>query len=109
MSPLPAPIEVSQRAQTRGCGSGRQREIGIWPFWICPVKTFDRVSKFPLYPVDPDTVYLNFGFWDLVPSKEAPGVLNRKVEKMIMAFDGIKMLYSSSYFSRKEFAHAYNL
>lgn len=23
-------------------------EIGIRPFWICPVKTFDRASKFPL-------------------------------------------------------------
>lgn len=86
-----------------------EKEIGIWPFWICPVKTFDRVSQFPLYPVDANTLYVNFGFWDLVHSKEAPGFLNRMVEKKTMAVKGIKMLYSNSYFSREEFAHAYNL
>jgi FAD/FMN-containing dehydrogenase len=85
------------------------REIGIRPFWICPVKTFDRASKFPLYPVDTDTLYVNFGFWDIVPSKEAPGFLNRKVEEKTTALNGIKMLYSSSYYSRKEFERAYNL
>lgn len=85
------------------------QEIGIWPFWICPVKTFDRASVYPLYPVKADTLYVNFGFWDMVPSKAGPGFLNQKIEQKTTALDGIKMLYSSSFFSRPEFERAYNL
>ncbi len=75
-----------------------EKEIGIWPYWICPVKTFDRANTYPLYPVDRDTLYVNFGFWDIVHSKEAPGFLNRKVEQETQKLLGKKMLYSSSYF-----------
>lgn len=55
-----------------------------------------------------DTLYVNFGFWDIVPSTHAPGFLNRKVEEKTIAVNGIKMLYSSSYFSQTDFERAYN-
>jgi hypothetical protein len=41
-----------------------QREIGMTPIWICPFRAFDRRHRFPLFPTDPDRLYVNFGFWD---------------------------------------------
>lgn len=84
------------------------QEIGIWPFWICPVKTFNQSTSFPLYPVNPNKLYVNFGLWEMVPSEAAPGFLNRKVEHKTAECQGIKMLYSTSYYTPKEFACAYN-
>ena len=83
-------------------------EVGIRPIWVCPVKTYDKESKFPLYPVDRDTLYINFGFWDMVPSKEPVGHFNRKVEQKTSELNGIKMLYSTSFYTPDEFEHNYN-
>src|SRR5207302_1980966 len=41
-------------------------EIGILPVWICPIGGYDTQERFPLYAVDPRTLYVNFGFWDVV-------------------------------------------
>jgi FAD/FMN-containing dehydrogenase len=41
-----------------------QREIGLAPIWICPFGAYDRQHRFPLFPTDPDALYINFGFWD---------------------------------------------
>lgn len=46
-----------------------RREIGILPVWICPVHVPDPAANFVLYPLEAGTLYVNFGFWDVVESR----------------------------------------
>jgi len=86
------------------------REIGILPVWICPIRAYDRNARFTLYPVDPGTTYVNFGFWDVVKDRQArpPGYRNRMIEEKVLESGGIKSLYSDSYFPEDEFWRTYN-
>jgi FAD/FMN-containing dehydrogenase len=85
-----------------------QREIGILPVWICPIRSPDA-RAFALYPMNPATTYVNFGFWDVVKSKKTqlPGHFNRLIERKVAELGGIKSLYSNSYYSRQEFDTIY--
>ncbi|MGE5095584.1 MAG: FAD-binding protein [Betaproteobacteria bacterium] len=87
------------------------REIGILPVWICPVAVPSGSPDFTFYPMRRDTLYVNFGFWDVVRTREAQerGHFNRLVERRVIASGGIKSLYSDSYFTREEFDTAYHL
>jgi FAD/FMN-containing dehydrogenase len=86
------------------------REIGLLPIWICPLRE-TAAGPFTLYPLERDTSYLNFGFWDVVHSRIAhePGHFNRLVEHAVMRLGGIKSLYSDSFFTEDQFAAAYHL
>ncbi len=86
------------------------RETGILPVWLCPIRPSDPARRFPLYPLRPATVYVNFGFWDVVESRESrpPGYLNRKIERKVAELSGIKSLYSDSYYTEDEFWSAYD-
>jgi len=84
-------------------------QIGMSPVWLCPLRLrSDRA--WPLYPLAPGQVYVNFGFWGNValPSGAAEGFFNRQVEDKVTELDGHKGLYSTSYYSRDEFARLYN-
>ncbi|WP_232467726.1 FAD-binding oxidoreductase [Bordetella genomosp. 9] len=87
------------------------REIGVLPIWICPIRVPASQPSFTLYPVRPGRLYVNFGFWDVVYSRQAlpAGHYNRLIELEVMRRGGIKSLYSDSYFSREEFDGAYNM
>lgn len=86
------------------------REIGIRPVWICPISAFDRNAHYPLYPMDKERLYVNFGFWDVVAGREQrpAGFYNRKVEAKVEELGGIKSLYSDSYYDRETFGRLYN-
>ncbi|MDN8611590.1 FAD-binding protein [Variovorax ginsengisoli] len=88
-----------------------QREIGILPVWICPMRAPDPGVVFPLFPLGAGTLYVNFGFWDVVERREAhePGHFNRLVEQEVLRLGGIKSLYSDSFFTREEFDRAYDM
>ncbi len=88
-----------------------RREIGILPIWICPLRESDPALNFTLYPLRTGLVYVNFGFWDVVRSREPHerGHFNRLIEREAAALGGIKSLYSDSFFTREEFAQAYDL
>jgi FAD/FMN-containing dehydrogenase len=81
------------------------REIGIWPIWLCPLQARDPAARFTLYPVVPRTIYVNFGFWDVIESGTAlpDGHFNRLVEREVARLAGLKSLYSDSYYSEAEF------
>jgi len=81
------------------------REIGIRPVWICPIREPRRARQFDLYPLDPDVLYVNFGFWDVIRTDEPwpEGHFNRKVERKVTELGGIKSLYSSSWYGEEEF------
>ncbi len=85
------------------------REIGILPVWICPIRTPKPAEAFPLYPMNPATTYVNFGFWDVVKSRAAhpPGHFNRLIERKVAELGGIKSLYSESYYTREKFDALY--
>mgnify|MGYP002260314743 CR=1 FL=1 len=48
-------------------------------------------ARFPLYPLDPSLLYVNFGFWDTVRTRDArpAGHLNRLIERQVDALGGI--------------------
>ena len=85
------------------------RDIGISPVWLCPIKVRDTTS-WPLYPLDPDTLYVNVGFWsgaELRPG-EPMGSRNRLIERTVAELGGHKSLYSDSYYAEEEFWQHYN-
>lgn len=84
---------------------------GILPVWICPVRAPFGDGAFSLYPLKPGTLYVNFGFWDVVRDTRPlePGHFNRLVEKEVMRPGGIKSLYSDCFFTREEFDRAYGM
>ena len=86
------------------------REVGILPIWICPIGGRAAPRDFPLYRLRPDTLYINFGFWDTVRSRDsAPaGECNRRIERATRELGGIKSLYSDAYFAPDEFWQIYN-
>ena len=87
------------------------REIGILPIWACPLRGEVAGRHFPLYPLEPAGLYVNFGFWDVVQSSvpTEPGHYNRLIERQVARLGGIKSLYSDSYFTRAEFDAAYGM
>lgn len=83
--------------------------IRFLPVWVCPIQPYGR-ARFDLYPMDPDTLYVNFGFWDVIRGRRKlpEGHYNRAVEQKVMALGGMKSLYSDSYFTPEEFWGMYN-
>jgi len=86
------------------------REIGILPVWLCPIGQPGPRRTFTLYPLRPETIYVNFGFWDVVNSAEPrpPGFLNRRIERKVTELSGIKSLYSDSFYGEDEFWSIYD-
>jgi FAD/FMN-containing dehydrogenase len=83
-------------------------EIGIKPVWVCPVAAYDPTASYVLYPMNPRTLYVNFGFWDAVRTDHEEGYFNRKVEAKVRELHGKKSLYSNSFYSREEFWQLYD-
>ncbi len=83
------------------------REVGIEPVWVCPLKQRDPAARWPLYEFDPETTYVNVGFWSTVPLPPgidpAEGRVNRRIEQVVTELEGRKSLYSSAYYSPDEF------
>lgn len=83
--------------------------VGMSPVWLCPLKLRgDR--PWPLYPLAPGQVYVNFGFWGNVtlPDGEKDGYFNKPIEQTVTDLGGHKGLYSTSYYTRDEFWRLYN-
>ena len=84
-------------------------EIRISPVWLCPLKLRESVG-WPLYPMKPNRLYVNVGFWATVPLRpgEREGTYNRLIERKVTELGGHKSLYSDSYFDEDEFWSAYD-
>jgi FAD/FMN-containing dehydrogenase len=84
-------------------------EVGMSPVWLCPLRLRgDR--PWPLYPLAPGRVYVNFGFWGNVslPAGAPDGYYNKQVEEKVAQLDGHKGLYSTSFYSKEQFWRLYN-
>lgn len=86
-----------------------ERTIGIRPVWICPARHARDDGDYPLFPMRADTLYVNFGFWDGVKTRQEhpKGHFNRLIEKEVARLGGIKSLYSESFYERDEFEGIY--
>jgi FAD/FMN-containing dehydrogenase len=86
-----------------------EKNVGMNPVWMCPLRLRgDRT--WPLYPLKPGEVYVNFGFWGGVPLPrgEHDGYYNRMIEEEVSALGGHKSLYSTSFYGEDEFRERYN-
>lgn len=84
------------------------KDIDIKPVWICPVQTFNSQQAFYNYALPPDKLYVNFGFWDAIPSRRTKGYYNRLLEKKLQELEGHKSLYSDVYYTEAEFWQLYD-
>ena len=84
--------------------------IRFLPLWICPTRAYDKNARFDLYRMDPERLYVNFGFWDAIRGRQKlpPGHYNRQVERKVIELGGMKSLYSDSYYTPEEFWRIYN-
>jgi FAD/FMN-containing dehydrogenase len=84
-------------------------EIPILPFWICPLRLRDPAG-WDLYPLQPETLYVNFGFWSSVPLEpgQREGANNRRIEEVVEQLGGHKSLYSTSFYDAETFWSLYN-
>jgi len=83
-------------------------EIGIEPVWLCPLR-LRGARDWPLYPLRPDELYVNVGFWSAIPvSPDGPDAHNRRVEELVSELGGHKSLYSTVHYSEAEFWRHYN-
>jgi FAD/FMN-containing dehydrogenase len=84
-------------------------QAGMSPVWLCPLRLRSE-QAWPLYPLEPGAVYVNFGFWGTLPLPPGcgDGHFNRLIEKQVAALGGHKGLYSTSFYSEDEFWAHYN-
>jgi FAD/FMN-containing dehydrogenase len=81
-------------------------EIGITPVWICPFMNSERT--YDLYALDSNKLYINFGFWDTIPSAYGEGHFNKKIESRLAGLNGKKALYSTAYYDEETFWEIFN-
>jgi FAD/FMN-containing dehydrogenase len=81
-------------------------EIGITPVWVCPFRSLDQT--YDLCGLSPNQLYVNFGFWDMVPTTHGNGHYNRMIERKAAELKGMKGLYSTSYYDKETFWSLYD-
>ncbi|HBG06750.1 MAG: hypothetical protein A2075_14645 [Geobacteraceae bacterium GWC2_58_44] len=83
--------------------------IGIKPVWICPTRPASP-DRYPSYDMALGQLYLNFGFWDVLPlpAGQKEGFFNRQVEQWVDKLNGRKGLYSTVFYDEKTFWQHYN-
>ena len=87
-----------------------QAEVPIAPFWLCPLRQRDPSRVWELYPLDPQQLYVNVGFWSSVPLARDmdPAHHNRWVEDEVDRLGGRKSLYSTAFYEEERFWQLYN-
>jgi FAD/FMN-containing dehydrogenase len=82
-------------------------EVGMRPVWLCPLIAG---QKWPTYPLVPDEVYVNVGFWgNVAVGPDAPNApRNRAIEAKVHELGGHKSLYSEAFYDRETFDELYD-
>ncbi len=84
-------------------------QVGMSPVWMCPLRLRGE-RDWPLYPLKPGEVYVNFGFWGTVPLPpgRSDGYYNRLIEAEVGTLGGHKSLYSTAFYTEDDFSRLYN-
>lgn len=85
-----------------------QDVIAIKPVWVCPAYAGASAGSYSFCPLKPDSLYLDFGFWDSLKSDFADGHYNRLIEKKTIELEGFKSLYSRSFYTDEQFWKIYD-
>lgn len=85
-----------------------KQEIGIFPIWVCPTLAYQSERKYTFCTLDGQKLYLDFGFWDSLPSAYEEGHYTKMIESKVAEYQGFKSLYSSSYYSEEQFWQIYD-
>ena len=105
--PVVQDVEIPVRNLPEFLGSFH-RDIGITPVWLCPLRLRSG-DAWTLYPMRPDELYVNVGFWSSVPQVPGePDAHNRRIERLVADLDGHKSLYSTVHYDEDEFWRHYN-
>jgi FAD/FMN-containing dehydrogenase len=83
--------------------------LAIYPLWYCPVKTLRPIGTYPLYRPGAEVV-VDFGFYcsmDLSDEMEDYHY-NRAIEEKLVTLDGLKCLYSDTFFPEELFWSLYD-
>lgn len=83
---------------------------GIWPLWLCPVKSapLDQRS-FSQGNNIKDDILLDVGIWDMGPKDSHAFIrLNRDFEQKVTDLGGMKCLYAHAYYTEQEFWDIYD-
>jgi FAD/FMN-containing dehydrogenase len=85
-------------------------EVGMEPVWLCPLQQRDPDVVWDLYAFDPQTLYVNVGFWGTVAMKpgQDDNAHNRAIERKVDELGGRKSLYSTSFYDPDHFWELYN-
>ncbi|MEM9242904.1 MAG: FAD-binding oxidoreductase [Pseudomonadota bacterium] len=83
-------------------------EIKVKPLWLCPTHAYDSKVKYDLFNLPTDTLFINFGIWGVIKTKQSDGFYNKKIEKEVSRLNGYKSLYSTVHYSEQEFWEIYN-
>jgi len=85
------------------------KQTGMSPVWLCPLRQRDPRVTWELYALDPATTYVNVGFWGGVdlPAGECEPFHNRAIEQTVAEFGGRKSLYSTAFYPEDEFWATY--
>jgi FAD/FMN-containing dehydrogenase len=88
--------------------------VGMSPVWMCPLRLRQpagpgSATEWPLYPLRPEQLYINVGFWGTVPIEagRVDGDVNREIERAVAAHGGHKSLYSDAYYDEATFDAMY--
>lgn len=84
--------------------------IKFTPVWVCPIRPVSKNAKFDLYQMEPDKLYVNYGFWDVIRTSEPypEGHFNKLIEQRVQELGGNKSLYSDSYYDKATFWQIYD-
>jgi FAD/FMN-containing dehydrogenase len=82
-------------------------EVGMRPVWLCPLTAS---QKWPTYPLAPDQIYVNVGFWgNVAVGPDAPNApRNRAIEAKVHELGGHKSLYSEAFYDQETFDQLYD-
>lgn len=80
------------------------------PLTIGAVIPYSQEAHFTLFPMDPNQVYMNIGYYAAVETNNTkdPNHFNRLFDEKILELNAKKMMYSNSTFSKEEFWKIYD-
>ncbi|PNS19894.1 hypothetical protein CAC42_7861 [Sphaceloma murrayae] len=85
-----------------------QKEVGIYPLWLCPLLLKNQWPLKPRDPTIPERI-MNIGMWGQGSKKLEKFVQqNRDLEKKTRELHGLKCLYAQSYYTEDEFWKVYD-
>jgi len=91
------------------------KDFGIWPLWLCPIKVDGEISLHPRMPnrsSDSDktsTTFINVGVWGPGSANYDKFIdMNRRLERKVRELGGLKWLYAQAYYTEAEFDGIYD-